>query len=89
MSGAYRLVLARSARRSLSEQLPEAVAAAVYAFVTGPLLEQPYRVGKPLLPPLTDTWGARRGEYRVLYLVDDDERTVTVTAVAHRRDAYR
>ncbi|MFC1474359.1 type II toxin-antitoxin system RelE family toxin [Rhodococcus qingshengii] len=27
--------------------------------------------------------------YRVLYLIDDDIRRVTVTAIAHRSDAYR
>jgi hypothetical protein len=32
--------------------LPEAVAAAAYKLITGPLLEQPHRVGKQLLPPL-------------------------------------
>ncbi len=28
-------------------------------------------------------------EWRVLYVVDDHRRTVTVRAVVHRRDAYR
>ncbi|MFF1945995.1 type II toxin-antitoxin system RelE/ParE family toxin [Rhodococcus qingshengii] len=32
---------------------------------------------------------ARRGTYRVLYLIDDDARRVTVTSIAHRTDAYR
>ncbi|MGW3466887.1 type II toxin-antitoxin system RelE/ParE family toxin [Saccharopolyspora sp. NPDC000995] len=31
----------------------------------------------------------RRGEYRALYSIDDNEVTVTVVTVAHRRDAYR
>jgi hypothetical protein len=39
-------------RRALAETLPEAVATAAFEFITGPLLEQPYRVGKRLLPPL-------------------------------------
>ena len=36
-------------RRALSETLPEAMAAAAYEFMTGPLLAEPYRVGKRLL----------------------------------------
>ena len=28
-------------------------------------------------------------EWRVLYVVDDEEPTVTVRSIAHRRDAYR
>jgi mRNA interferase RelE/StbE len=53
------------------------------------LLDAPRRVGKPLNPPLDPAWSARRGDYRVLYLVHDASRTVEVTAIRHRRDAYR
>ena len=48
----YRLAMARSASRALHMDLPEAVASAVVEFVTGVLLENPQRVGKPLQPPL-------------------------------------
>jgi mRNA interferase RelE/StbE len=76
-------------RRPLSETLPEAVAAAAYEFITGPLLADPHRVGKRLLPPMDDRFSARRGTYRVIYRIDDTDRVVTVVDVAHRRDAYR
>ncbi|HEY5017252.1 MAG TPA: type II toxin-antitoxin system RelE/ParE family toxin [Streptosporangiaceae bacterium] len=65
------------------------MAAAAYEFITGPLLQQPYRIGKRLLPPLDDRFSARRGTYRIIYRVDDKTRVVTVVDVAHRRDAYR
>lgn len=89
MNDPYLLRIAPSASRALSEQLPEAVAAAAYEFIVGPLLGNPHRVGKPLLPPMEPTWTARRGTYRILYLIDDGTRTVTVTAIRHRADAYR
>lgn len=85
----YRLRIARSAARALAQTLPEKVAAAVHEFITGALLDSPHRVGKPLEPPLAPLWSARRGPYRVLYLVDDVERVVEVTAVRHRVDAYQ
>jgi mRNA-degrading endonuclease RelE of RelBE toxin-antitoxin system len=75
--------------RALSETLPEAVAAAAYEFITGPLLTDPHRIGKRLLPPMDDRFSARRGTYRVIYRIDDKARVVTVVDVAHRRDAYR
>ena len=75
--------------RALSETLPGAVVAAAYEFMTGPLLTDPYRVGKRLLPPLDDRLSARRGTYRILYRVDDRARVVTVVEAAHRRDVYR
>jgi mRNA interferase RelE/StbE len=31
----------------------------------------------------------RVGDYRIIYEVDDDARTVTITAVGHRRDVHR
>jgi mRNA interferase RelE/StbE len=34
-------------------------------------------------------WRVRIGEYRVIYEVDDKQRTVTVLHVGHRRDVYR
>jgi mRNA interferase RelE/StbE len=85
----YVLRTTPTVRRALSETLPEAVATAAYEFMTGPLLAEPYRVGKRLLPPLDDRLSARRGTYRIIYRVDDQERVVTVVDVAHRRDAYR
>ena len=66
--------------------MPEAAAFAPLKFITGPLLENPYRVGKRLLPPLEDRYSVRRGTYRVIYRIDDDARVVTVVDVGHRRD---
>jgi mRNA interferase RelE/StbE len=85
----YVLAITPTARRQLTDHLPEAIAAAAYAFITGPLLDDPHRVGKQLRPPLDDRHSARRGTYRVIYRIDDQTRTVTVVDVAHRRDAYR
>jgi mRNA interferase RelE/StbE len=76
-------------RWARAEILPEAVAVAAFAFITGPLLEQPHRVGKRLLPPLDDRYSARRGTYRVIYRIDQDARVVTVVDIGHRRDIYR
>ena len=85
----YVLGITPTARRQLTENLPEAVAAAAYEFITGPLLDNPHRVGKQLRPPLQDRHSARRGTYRVIYRIDDDIHTVTVVDVAHRQNAYR
>jgi mRNA interferase RelE/StbE len=85
----YLLAITPTARRQLTDHLPEAVAAAAHEFIVGPLLDDPQRVGKRLRPPLDDRHSARRGTYRVVYRIDEDTRTVTVLDVAHRRDAYR
>jgi mRNA interferase RelE/StbE len=85
----HQLRTTSTVRRALSEMLPEAVAAAAYEFISGPLLTDPHRIGKRLLPPMDDRFSARRGTYRVIYRIDDKARVVTVVDVAHRRDAYR
>lgn len=85
----YRILWSPTARRALAQGLPEAVAAAAFAFARGPLAANPHRVGKRLRPPLDDRFSARRGEYRVLYLIDDESGTVSVLTVERRRDAYR
>ena len=85
----YTLRTTPTVQRAFTETLPEAVAAAAYEFITGPLLTQPYRVGKRLLAPLDDRFSARRGTYRVIYRIDDKARVVTVVDVGHRRDVYR
>lgn len=85
----YELRTTSAVRRALSEVLPEAVAAASYEFITGPLLREPYRVGKRLLPPMDDRFSVRRGTYRIIYRIDDKNRIVTVVDVDHRRDVYR
>ena len=85
----YELRTTSTVRRALGEVLPEAFAAAAYEFITGPLLQEPYRVGKKLLPPMDDRFSARRGTYRIIYRIDDKNRVVTVVDVDHRRDIYR
>ncbi|MGH3682148.1 MAG: type II toxin-antitoxin system RelE family toxin [Natronosporangium sp.] len=86
----YQLRITGSAARGLAGRLPEKVAAAVFEFLTTVLVGNPHRLGKRLLlPPYEGTWSARRGGYRVLYEIDDERQVVTVTAIEHRRDAYR
>jgi mRNA-degrading endonuclease RelE of RelBE toxin-antitoxin system len=85
----YRIRWASPARRAIESALPEGVAAAVWEFAVGSLAENPHRVGKPLREPLAGFWSARRGQYRVIYAIDEDAETVTIATVDHRRDVYR
>ena len=85
----YELVISPTARRQLTEKLPEPVAFAAHEFIVGPLQNNPYRVGQRLRPPLDDRQSARRGTYRVIYRIDDIHHSVTVVGVPHRSGAYR
>ena len=79
---------AAPARRAL-RRLPEKVATAVIEFVDGPLAGNPSRVGRPLRFELEGVYSAHRGDYRVVYRIDDRRRRVQVLAIGHRADLYR
>jgi mRNA-degrading endonuclease RelE of RelBE toxin-antitoxin system len=86
---AYELVLTSPAVRAVQSRLPEAVAAAVVEFLTGALVANPRRVGKPLRGELVGIHSARRGTYRVLYRINEERREVVVLRIEHRGEAYR
>jgi mRNA-degrading endonuclease RelE of RelBE toxin-antitoxin system len=56
--------------------------------MTGLLLDNPHRVGKPLTRELAGYHSARRGAYRVIYRIDETARTVHVVRTDHRADVY-
>jgi mRNA-degrading endonuclease RelE of RelBE toxin-antitoxin system len=84
----YRVIVSPPARRDVA-RLPMDAAVAVLELCEGPLADNPYRIGKPLILDLSGFHAARRGEYRVIYKIDEKDETVTVVKVSHRRDAYR
>ena len=84
----YRLLVTAEAQRQIAK-LPPKVIDAVLAFLTGPLLDNPKRLGKPLAGELTGLWSARRGDYRVVYEINDEVVTVTVVRLGPRRNVYQ
>ena len=77
------------ARRVINEALPEKIATAVIDFISGPLLDNPQRVGGPLMEPFEGSRSARLGEYRIRYNIEEDNHRVVVIDVGHRRDIYK
>jgi mRNA interferase RelE/StbE len=84
----WNLRIAASAERQLA-RLPERIAAAVVEFLLGPLCENPRQVGHQLQRELAGLWSARRGAYRVIYEINDEDRIVSVLRIEHRSDVYR
>jgi mRNA interferase RelE/StbE len=86
----YELGTAPPARRALAERLPLDIATAVAEFITGPLIDNPHRVGKPLGEELTGIHSARLARnWRVLYEIDDTKHVVIVLDIRHRSAIYR
>lgn len=90
---AYELKASAAAERALA-RLPEAAARAVVEFLTGPLVENPARVGKPLSLEPEGYLSARRGAYRIVCRIEDVDPAlgmdvVYVVRIDHRADVYR
>jgi len=69
--------------------MPGKAATAAVEFIYGSLSANPHRAGKPLRLGLAGLHSARRGDYRVIYRIAEQERRVEVVAIEHRSDAYR
>ncbi|MGH2655638.1 MAG: type II toxin-antitoxin system RelE family toxin [Actinomycetota bacterium] len=70
-------------------RLPEKVRAAVVETIFGSIASNPRRAGKPLRGELEGLYSARRGEFRLIYEIDEAARVVLIHRAQHRRRAYR
>jgi mRNA interferase RelE/StbE len=70
-------------------RLPSKVRAAVLEATFGSIAENPQRAGKPLRGELEGLSSARRGEFRVIYEIDEAAGVVLVHRAKHRRSVYR
>lgn len=84
----YAIAWRAPARRAL-RRLPEKIATAVVEFAYGTLSTNPRRVGNALTLDLDGLHSARRGDYRIIYRIDETHRRVDVLTVDHRSDVYR
>jgi mRNA-degrading endonuclease RelE of RelBE toxin-antitoxin system len=82
-----RVVVMPPARRAF-DRLPISAAAAVLETLEA-IAENPRRLGRPLMLEHEGRFSARPGPYRIIYELDDDQHTVRVVAIGHRRDVYR
>ncbi|HEY5889394.1 MAG TPA: type II toxin-antitoxin system RelE/ParE family toxin [Acidimicrobiia bacterium] len=73
----YEVEITSDGLRRLS-QLPPKIRDAALASVFGPIAENPARRGKPLLGELQWLRSARRGDYRIIYQIVDEERSIII-----------
>jgi mRNA interferase RelE/StbE len=55
----------------------------------GGLAKAPRPLGSEKLAGHDDRYRIRQGNYRIVYLVDDSRKEVTIYKVGHRKDVYR
>jgi mRNA interferase RelE/StbE len=84
----YEVRITPEGLRHLNE-LPTKVRDAALAALHGPIAQDPHRLGKPLVGELAGLFSARRGDYRIIYSLNEAAKLVIVHRVQHRRSAYR
>lgn len=52
------------------------------------LAEDPRPTGCKKLRGYKDQWRIRAGDWRVVYIIDDAAKLVSITRIAHRREVY-
>ncbi|MGH2765596.1 MAG: type II toxin-antitoxin system RelE family toxin [Actinomycetota bacterium] len=70
-------------------RLPQKVRAAVVESIFGSIAENPRRAGRRLRGELEGLYSARRGEFRIIYEIDEANEAVLIHRAQHRRNAYR
>lgn len=71
------------------QKLPEKVRHAVVETIFGSVAENPRRAGKLLRGELEGLFSARRGDYRVIYEIEERSKTVRIIRAQHRGVVYR
>jgi len=52
------------------------------------LVDNPRPAGCKKLKGYKDQWRIRSGDWRVLYIIDDEGKLISITRIAHRREVY-
>jgi mRNA interferase RelE/StbE len=84
--GSYAVEIKPSARKEL-EALPNHLLSRVVRKIQS-LSDNPRPAGCKKLKGYKDLWRIRVGDWRVVYIIDDAVRVVSVTRIAHRREVY-
>ncbi len=86
MTGSYKLVIKKSADREL-RAIPQRDLRRIVNRIQG-LAQEPWPPGNEKLSG-QERYRLRQGDYRIVYSVDDENRTVEVVKIGHRREVYR
>jgi mRNA interferase RelE/StbE len=82
----YSLEIKHSAQREL-DSLDDSVFRRIDRKILA-LADDPRPPGCKKLKGYKDQWRVRVGDWRIVYLIDDGAKLVSITRVAHRREVY-
>ncbi len=85
---AYEVEITPEGLRHLN-RLPGKVRDAVIETIFGSIAENPRRAGRPLRGELEGLYSADRGEFRIIYEIDETGHVVLIHRAQHRGRVYR
>jgi mRNA interferase RelE/StbE len=83
----YRLLITASAEKDL-RKLPDSLFRRINTQILA-LRDDPRPAGVVKLSGSLTGWRIRVGDYRIVFQIDDEARSITIVRVRHRRDVYR
>ena len=84
----YKILIKTSAGKELAEVGSQSDREKIVARIQG-LAGNPTPHGSEKLAGYADRYRVRQGNYRVIYLIDDEASVVTIYKIGHRKDVYR
>ena len=84
----YRLLIKASASKEIEAIGTKADRRRVVERIQA-LAADPRVLGSEKLAGYADRYRIRQGQYRIIYLIDDERHEVTIFKVGHRKDVYR
>lgn len=84
----YKILIKTSAGKELADVGSKSDREKLVARIHG-LAANPRRHGSEKLAGYADRYRVRQGNYRVIYLIDDEACVVTIYKIGHRKDVYR
>jgi mRNA interferase RelE/StbE len=84
----YKILIKTSAGKELAEVRSKSDREKLVARIQG-LTANPRPHGSEKLAGYADRYRVRQGNYRVIYLIDDEASVVTIYKIGHRKDVYR
>ena len=84
----YRLLIKASAAKEIEAAGTKADRRRIVERIRA-LAQDPRAQGSEKLAGAADRYRVRQGRYRIIYLIDDGRREVTIFKIGHRKDVYR
>ena len=88
MTTAYKIIWHKEALEDL-KRLDKPVRQKIFERIEIYLSKDPIGLGKPLRQNLSGMFRYRYGDYRIIYIVDIQNRLLTILEVGHRKEIYR